>query len=164
MNVTIELDNASKETMLPKEKDFRHWTESALKALAAQKGHEAPAGSELSIRLVDEAESARLNEQYRHRQGPTNVLSFPCKGIPVTGVDLMGDLAICAPVVNREAQEQQKSRDSHWAHMTIHGVLHLQGYDHEQSQAAEQMEALEISIMKSLGYKNPYLVDMKGDE
>ena len=115
--------------------------------------------AELSIRIVDEAESADLNHTYRHKSGPTNVLSFPCEvpdGVPL---DLLGDLVICAPVVAREAQAQGKASEAHWAHMVIHGVLHLRGYDHIDTAEAERMEALEIDILSRLGYPNPYETD-----
>lgn len=111
---------------------------------------------ELVIRIVDELESAALNEQYRHKVGPTNVLSFPVE-LP-EGVDtpLLGDLVICAPVVVREAQEQNKLVHDHWAHLVIHGVLHLLGFDHIEDQPAEQMEAEEVFVLKKLSINNPY--------
>ena len=110
--------------------------------------------SQLSIRIVNEAESAELNAHYRHKQGATNILSFPVPpGLPEL---LLGDLAICAAVVAREAQEQNKSADAHWAHMTVHGVLHLKGYDHEEPAEADAMEALERRILGQLGYADPY--------
>ncbi len=111
---------------------------------------------ELSIRVVDEGECAELNRMYRQKEGPTNVLSFSCDvpaGVPCR---LLGDLVICAPVVEREALEQNKSLEAHWAHLVIHGVLHLLGFDHMEEAAAEEMEALEIKILQDLGYTNPY--------
>lgn len=114
------------------------------------------ADAELSIRIVGLEESAELNEMYRQKKGPTNVLSFPCEvpaGVPCS---LLGDLVICAPIVAKEALEQHKNVEAHWAHMVVHGVLHLQGYDHIESQDAERMEALEIEIMAHLGFANPY--------
>ena len=112
--------------------------------------------AELSIRVVGLGESAELNETYRKKKGPTNVLSFPCEvpdGVPCP---LLGDLVICAPVVEKEALEQNKSLEAHWAHMVVHGVLHLQGYDHVETPDAERMEALEVEIMARLGFANPY--------
>lgn len=113
--------------------------------------------SEVSIRLVDEAESGALNETYRHKVGPTNVLSFPCDvpaGVPCA---ILGDLVICAPLVEKEAALQGKSVEAHWAHLVVHGLLHLKGHDHVLPAEALAMEALEIEILARLGYPNPYL-------
>jgi len=108
------------------------------------------------IRLVDETEGARLNADYRGKNYPTNVLSFPFEvppGIPNTH---LGDLVICAPVVVGEAVAQGISVEAHWAHLTVHGVLHLLGYDHLEDDEAERMEAEEIRILETLGFPNPY--------
>ena len=125
---------------LPSAVSLRSWASAALK----KKG-------ELTIRVVDEVESESLNSQYRKKHKPTNVLSF---GYGERGV--LGDLVICAPVVAREAREQNKLPRAHWAHMVVHGCLHLQGHDHENDADAAQMEALEIRIMEKLGFENPY--------
>ncbi len=111
---------------------------------------------ELTIRLVDEAESQTLNRDYRGKDAPTNVLSFPVE-LPA-GVDLplLGDLVICAPVVEREAADQGKSSAAHWAHLSIHGVLHLLGFDHKTVQEATVMEAEERRLLAQLGYSDPY--------
>ncbi len=148
MSVTIDLQNASGVRSIPLRRDFKRWASAAIAQLApGQK-------SRLSIRIVDEAESAELNSQYRHKQGATNLLSFPVPpGLPDA---LLGDLAICASVVAREAAEQHKTLDAHWAHLTVHGVLHLKGYDHEEPQAADAMETLEKTILGQLGYADPY--------
>ncbi|MCH9049289.1 MAG: rRNA maturation RNase YbeY, partial [Proteobacteria bacterium] len=98
-----------------------------------------------------------LNEQWRKSKGPTNVLSFSNEGVSEIAPDLLGDIVICAPVVAREAKEQNKNSQSHWAHMVIHGVLHLTGFDHIDPEDADRMESLEINILKKLNYKNPYL-------
>jgi probable rRNA maturation factor len=112
---------------------------------------------ELSSRLVDEAESADLNQRYRGKTGPTNVLSFPFEPPPGTrGRKYLGDLAICAPVVAREAVEQGKDLEAHWAHLVVHGVLHLLGYDHLEEPEAQVMEALETRILGELGFPPPY--------
>lgn len=107
----------------------------------------------LSIRVVGTAESRRLNRTWRGKDKPTNVLSFPA---PATQSPLLGDLAICAPVVAREAREQGKSAQAHWAHMVVHGVLHLLGYDHELDRDAAVMEARETALLANFGYANPY--------
>ena len=149
MTVTVDLQNASGMRSVPLRRDFKRWASAALAQLAPEHPK-----SRLSIRIVDEAESAELNSHYRHKQGATNILSFPVPpGLPDT---LLGDLAICANVVAREAQEQNKSCEAHWAHLTVHGVLHLKGYDHEDPAAADAMEALEKRILEQLGYQDPY--------
>ena len=111
---------------------------------------------ELVIRIVDEAESRALNRQYRGIDRPTNVLSFPFEAPPQVPSDHIGDLVICAPVVEREAADQGKPLEAHWAHMVVHGVLHLLGYDHETDEDAATMEGLEIAILGRLGFPNPY--------
>lgn len=119
----------------------------------------------LAIRVVGAAESRRLNRTWRGKDKPTNVLSFPSDPLPrergrvrggASEADPVGDLAICAPVVAREAREQGKSAQAHWAHMVVHGVLHLLGYDHENDRDAVKMESLEIRILEQFGYPNPY--------
>lgn len=112
---------------------------------------------EATVRIVGEQESAHLNETYRHKQGPTNVLSFPFEAPPGVPVSLIGDLVICAPVVEREAHEQGKQIKAHWAHMVVHGGLHLLGYDHQTDQEAAEMESLEVRLLGELGFNNPYI-------
>ena len=112
--------------------------------------------AEMTIRIVDEAESAELNQTYRQKQGATNVLSFPFEAPADVPMDLLGDLVICATVVEQQARQQHKTNEAHWAHMVVHGTLHLLGYDHIEEQQAEAMEALEISILKDMGLSNPY--------
>ncbi len=113
---------------------------------------------ELTIRIVNEIESAELNNLYRKKNSATNVLAFPFEVDDNVDVDLLGDLVICAAIVKAEAEQQSKTELEHWAHMVIHGVLHLQGYDHITADPAEEMENLEIQILNSLGYNNPYQV------
>ncbi len=151
--VTVDLQDALQRPVpLPSRGLFGRWVEAALEAAGRTAG---PA--ELTIRIVEPEESARLNRRYRHRTGPTNVLSFPFEPPPgVDGLALLGDLVICARVVERQAREQRKSPEAHWAHMVIHGTLHLLGYDHLRSHERERMESLEISILARLGYENPY--------
>lgn len=127
-------------------------------ALAQQKENYA-----LSIKIIDEDEMKTLNFQYRQKQKPTNVLSFPCQlPFEVRG-NMLGDIAICAPVVQQEAILQAKPLEAHFAHMVVHGVLHLLGFDHENDQDANEMESLEITLLKKLGFKDPYGVHITHD-
>ena len=119
--------------------------------------------SELVIRVVDANESQKLNKTFRDKDYPTNVLSFPADIQLPEGPTILGDIAICLPVVKREADEQSKRFEQHFAHMVVHGCLHLMGYDHEDEDDADQMEAKEIGILENLGYPNPYLSQEKKD-
>lgn len=134
----------------PSDEQFAVWANAANTGLTEQ--------VELTIRIVDEVESASLNEQYRKKKSATNVLAFPFEVEKNVGLTLLGDLVICANIVANEARLQAKSEMEHWAHMVIHGVLHLQGYDHINTEQAEKMENLEIQILTILGYSNPYQV------
>ena len=136
---------------LPSATSFRHWIDAALAGAHRRK----PA--ELTVRLVAAAEGRELNRRYRGKDYATNVLSFPAELSPTVKLPLLGDLAICAPVVAREAAEQAKPLRHHYAHLTIHGLLHLLGYAHESDAEAARMEALEIRILAGLGIANPYL-------
>ncbi len=136
---------------LPLESDLTLWFSETVKAFRPQ--------AEVTIRLVDEAESQALNRDYRHKDKPTNVLSFPFEVPEGIELDLLGDLVICRQVVEREAKEQNKDLSAHWAHMVVHGSLHLLGYDHIEDEQAQEMESLEIAIMQSLGFTNPYAAD-----
>ena len=159
MSLQLEMQVALEMPGLPMEAEVRRWSEAALRAACA-----APLDSaELVIRIVNEAEGAVLNETYRRKQGPTNVLSFPFETPPGVDVNLLGDLVICAPVVMREAVVQGKSPEAHWAHMVIHGILHLLGYDHQTEDQALAMEALETRILAGMGYPDPY-ADFETDE
>ena len=111
--------------------------------------------ADVTVRLVDQAESADLNKRYRRKRGATNVLSFTY-GLAPGKAGLAGDLVICAPVVLREAAQQDKRPRAHWAHMVVHGILHLRGYDHVHETDAQIMEALEIRVLKRLGFPDPY--------
>ncbi len=136
---------------LPAPASFRRWVAAALRGARRRK----PA--ELAIRIVDADEGRALNRDYRGKDYPTNVLSFPAELPPGLRLPLIGDLAICAPVVLREAGEQGKPARDHWAHLTVHGVLHLLGYDHIDHRDADAMEALETRILASLGIADPYV-------
>jgi probable rRNA maturation factor len=148
----LDLQNASAAQALPSEADFRSWCELALRQRSA--------ASELTIRLVDEEEGHALNLQFRQRDYATNVLSFPAD-VPdeMLDIPLLGDLVICVPVVEREAREQCKTLQAHWAHLVIHGCLHLLGYDHIDDEEAEEMEALERTLLAELGHPDPYAGD-----
>ncbi|MFJ3053411.1 rRNA maturation RNase YbeY [Pseudomonas nitroreducens] len=148
----LDLQIASEAAGLPSEAEFRTWCELALR----QRQND----SELTIRLVDEAEGRELNKTWRHKDYATNVLSFPAD-VPdeLLDIPLLGDLVICAPVVTREAAEQGKSVQAHWAHLVIHGCLHLLGYDHIDDEEAEEMEGLERELLAELGHPDPYAAD-----
>lgn len=135
---------------LPAAASFRLWVAAALKGARYRKA------AELAIRLVDAKEGRSLNRDYRGKDYATNVLSFPADMPPELKLPQLGDLAICAPVVLKEASEQGKKPRDHWAHMTIHGTLHLLGYDHLEDSEAEAMEALETRILAGLGIADPY--------
>ena len=137
----------------PGDEDFKRWVLGALLGAEVRQTLQSP---EVSIRITDNAEMTVLNTTYRGNTGPTNVLSFPAD-LP-TGVDaeLLGDIVIAAPVVVREAQQQNKALAAHWAHLTIHGTLHLLGHDHIDDDEATVMEALEIKILSKLGFNDPY--------
>ncbi len=144
--ILVELQNASTSPALPTLQQFTDWAKAAVRK----------ANAEIVIRVVDEAESAEFNGQYRGKPVPTNVLSFPFQAPPGMATDILGDLLICAPVVDREAAEQGKSQAAHWAHIVIHGLLHLQGYDHIDENEAVSMESEEIAILSAMGFTNPY--------
>jgi probable rRNA maturation factor len=132
---------------------LRQW---AIQALSSQL-----TSGQVTLRLVTSEEMAELNTAYRRKSGPTNVLSFPFS-LPEeikTDIPMLGDIVICPDVVNREAKEQQKSQKAHFAHMIVHGIFHLLGYDHEIDEEANVMESLEKKIMHSLGFPNPYLTN-----
>ncbi|SEM12428.1 rRNA maturation RNase YbeY [Halomonas daqiaonensis] len=142
--VALEADD------LPGQAELEEWVAVVLTRHADESRHE------LTIRFVDDAESQALNRDYRGRDRPTNVLSFPFESPPGITLALLGDLVICHPVVVREAAEQDKSLRAHYAHMVVHGTLHLLGHDHEEDTEAEAMEAIEREILASLGIADPY--------
>ena len=148
MKPSIELQLACEAADIPDEAQFQRWVEAALRGRFE--------GGELCIRVVDSSESQALNLQYRGKDKPTNVLSFPFEVPEGIELDLLGDLVICTDVVTREAQEQQKPVLDHWAHLVIHGTLHLLGYDHIKDEEAEEMEALERQLLADLSIPDPY--------
>lgn len=155
MRHNVDIQVATTASQLPDEAALQQWVDATLAAVLAVT--EAP--RELTVRMVDKEESRMLNAQYRQKDKPTNVLSFPSDLPPELDIPLLGDLIICAPVVEEEAREQNKSLDAHWAHMVIHGTLHLLGYDHIEDSDAAVMEGLEVDILASLNYTNPYIVE-----
>ena len=152
MSVILDLQLAcADEAGLPSEADFQRWLDAAVLPFQEE--------AEVTIRLVDEAESHELNLTYRGKDRPTNVLSFPFECPPGIELPLLGDLIICRQVVEREAAEQGKTLSAHWAHMVVHGSLHLLGYDHIEEEEADEMEALEKEFMATLGFPDPYQDD-----
>lgn len=140
---------------MPNDGEVRDWLAAVLARVA-----DAPAGNcDIAVRIVDADESRELNRRYRHRDAPTNVLSFPASNeLPLSGDEPrpLGDLVLCAPLVAEEAREQGKPAAAHWAHLLVHGALHLLGYDHQDAQSARRMEALEIEILAARGLPDPY--------
>ncbi|WP_066966162.1 rRNA maturation RNase YbeY [Microbulbifer sp. Q7] len=147
-DVHMDVQRATSCSPLPSDADLARW------ATAAVGEHRTEA--EISLRIVNDDESQALNLQYRGKDKPTNVLSFPADIPAELGLPLLGDLVICAPVVAREAEQQHKALAAHWAHMVVHGTLHLLGYDHIEDDEAEIMESLETRILAELGVDDPY--------
>lgn len=150
-SIHVDVDNACNADNVPDDEHFVCWVTAALNSVRTR--------AEVAIRIVDETESAALNAQYRHKNTATNVLSFPSDLPEDCEPPILGDLAICAAVVAREADEQQKPLAAHWAHMVIHGSLHLLGFDHIEDADAEIMETREIAILHTLGFANPYVTE-----
>ena len=142
-NLKISTQFVTKETNLPSKLQLRKWAKNSIRV-----------DTEVTIRIVDEAEALALNSAYRGKDYATNVLTFPLVEEP----HLMGDIVLCAPIVAAEAIAQNKTLEAHYAHLTVHGVLHLHGYDHEIEAQAQLMETIEIQILAKLGYANPYLI------
>lgn len=153
MSVNMDVQNVSGFKTLPADKSIIKWAEKAL-----DKQHK---NAEITLRVVDIDEGKELNKEWRKKDYATNVLSFPV-GEPIEHApNLLGDIVVCAPIVEQEAMEQGKSIEAHWAHLIIHGILHLQGYDHESDDEAIIMESREIQILKEIGYANPYETNLK---
>jgi len=153
MTLILDVQSACSEPA-PEEPALQRWLDCALTGA----GHTKDA--EIAVRIMTESEMAELNRRYRGRDGSTNVLSFPADLPPGLDLPLLGDIAICAPVVLREAAEQGKPVHSHWAHITVHGCLHLLGYDHVELEDARHMESLETRIMAALGLPCPYVLPL----
>ncbi len=147
MTIEVDVQRASVCDFIPGSADFQTWVEATL----CDRDPTA-----LTIRVVDRAESAELNQRFRSREGPTNVLSFAAELPPEIDIPLLGDVVICAPLVAEEAQAQGKDLQAHWAHLVIHGVLHLLGFDHHNKTQARAMESREISLLAALGFSDPY--------
>ena len=139
--LSMDVQYVSELPDLPTATQFKRWARNTIRV-----------DSEITLRIVDEAEGRELNNAYRQKDYATNVLTFPLAEEPF----IMADIVICAPVVAKEAQEQVKTLDAHFAHLTVHGVLHAHGYDHEISEQAELMESIETQILTKLGYADPY--------
>ena len=146
--IEVTVQNATTQPGLPENHKITEWIRGALAGIREN--------AELAVRIVDTTESATLNGQYRNKPEPTNVLSFPADLPADLDLPQLGDIIICAAVVEAEAREQGKPGEAHWAHMVVHGLLHLLGHDHQQAADAEAMEKLEAEILGRLGYPNPY--------
>jgi probable rRNA maturation factor len=144
----LDVSYASRSPWVPGARLLSKWAEAALVPIARP--------LVLSVRIVGKARSRNLNSRYRHKDKPTNVLSFAGAGMAPDGRSFLGELVICAPLVALEARAQDKTLRAHWAHLTIHGVLHLMGFDHERDTQARKMAAREIQILDRLGFSNPY--------
>jgi probable rRNA maturation factor len=150
MNLQLSVQYGAARSGLPAKSSLQRWASAALHGLGRRR-------VALGVRIVGVAESVDLNRRFRRKHGPTNVLSFPFEAPSGTRSEVLGDLVICAPVVRREARAQRKPARAHWAHMVVHGILHLRGYDHMNRRDATVMEKKEIRILKELGFANPYL-------
>ena len=152
MSIELDLQIAvENEQGLPTEQDIQIWLDKTIPQFQEN--------AELTVRIVDTQESHQLNHEYRGKDKPTNVLSFPFEAPPGIELDLLGDLIICRQVVEKEAEEQSKPLLAHWAHMVVHGSLHLLGYDHIEDDEAEEMESLETEIMQTMGFEDPYILE-----
>lgn len=151
MSIILDLQLATEATDIPSEAALKCYLDAAISPFQAE--------AEVTIRIVDAAESQQLNFDYRHKDKPTNVLSFPFQAPAGIELPLLGDIVICVQVVAQEALEQNKALEAHWAHMVVHGCLHLLGFDHINDTDAEEMEAEEVQILQELGFSDPYFID-----
>ncbi len=150
INLCLDLENATEDEDHPPPAEFKQWISAAI--------GDSMEEAEISVRIVSPEEITTLNNTYRNQQKATNVLSFPADLPDHIDLPLLGDLVICAQVVEKEAQQQNKNSKAHWAHMVIHGTLHLLGYDHIEQDEADIMEGLEINILSTMNINNPYLI------
>lgn len=149
MNYQIDIEINSQHPLIPSQENCETWITAVLQ-------HQKLNNAEVSLYIVDEDEGRQINRDYRGKDYATNVLSFPADIPEEVGVPLLGDLVICAPVIEREAKEQNKDINAHWAHMLVHGSLHLLGYDHLEDAEADLMEELETHLLQQLGFPPPY--------
>lgn len=156
MDIHVDVQNASSSASLPDDEDIHRWIATTLKDSVCTNETSAKHSYEVSVRIVDAAEITELNHHYRQKNAPTNVLSFPAAFPEGVDVPLLGDIVICAQVVAEEAAQQHKSLQAHWAHMLVHGTLHLLGYDHIEASDADIMETLETKILTEMDYPSPY--------
>ncbi len=161
VDVQMAVGNAVQQDV-PDAGHIQNWVNVAIQQAGSDELMTNRATQQMTVRIVETDEMTELNQQYRQKTGPTNVLSFPFESPPGVPTDLMeptlGDVVVCAAVVMHEAAEQGKTLTAHWAHMIVHGTLHLLGYDHIQNNDAQKMESLEIIVLAGLGYENPYSV------
>jgi probable rRNA maturation factor len=149
MRVEVSVQYAAPRTGLPSKTAIARWARAALKGMRR-------AGVSVNVRIVERKESAALNERFRRKPGATNVLAFPFEAPPGTRSDLLGDVVICADIVKHEARARHAPGRAHWAHMVVHGIMHLRGYDHRNRKDAEAMERKESRILEGLGFADPY--------
>ena len=149
MKLRVHVDYASSVPDLPGKATITEWARAALEGDVREQ-------IEIGVRVVDEAEIANLNERFRGKSGPTNVLAFSFEDAPTITTDFLGDIVICAPIVQREAQEQGKPELAHWAHMVVHAIMHLRGHDHNAPEEARAMESMEGCVLTKLGFPDPY--------
>lgn len=148
MTIAVDIQRVAVDSEAPADSEIDGWARAVVQRFRAD--------AALTVRIVDLREGTDLNERFRQRSGPTNVLSFPVSGLDEIAPELLGDIVICAPVVVNEAAAQCKSLQAHWAHLVVHGALHLLGFDHQDEVEAEEMEEQEREVLASLGYADPY--------
>jgi len=163
MNVTVEIINHCEGNKVPNAAQCKNWITNSISHLGDKNtDKDSNTSLSISIRFVTSADSQALNFQYRQNNSPTNVLSFPVKFSPklekLHGFRLLGDLALCPAIIEQEANDQGKKLEAHWAHLIIHGLYHLLGFDHKKEKEAQFMEELEIKALEKLGFSNPYLL------
>ena len=154
-HIELDIQNPDNISISPSLDELCLWANTALKL--ASNNNTSDLNFDMTLRIVNETEGKELNQTYRNKSNATNVLSFPFEVPENIPLNLLGDIVICAPIVTKEAEIQHKTTQSHWAHLTIHGTLHLLGFDHVDDNEAKIMENLEITAMVSLGFTDPYM-------